>query len=203
VWQGSDAAAVACRSPLQGCVSSADKGASLRFVVRGARMLFCPHPQPLSHCVGEGCRGARRCALQRVPPLPPAGEGDTGGEGKRPRLTACMRWEKSPLPQRLLAEPLYPYQERAGSGGILHAQQFVNFAHAIGITWFRDPPSFRFPPLREGNRARVEVHPASRGEPCEGRGSPPASRGEPCEGRGSPLLREGNQAARSFGSPCL
>jgi hypothetical protein len=24
--------------------------------------------------------------------------------------------------------------ERAGSGGILHAQQFVNFAHAIGIT---------------------------------------------------------------------
>jgi hypothetical protein len=24
--------------------------------------------------------------------------------------------------------------ERAGSGGILHAQQFVNFAHAIGIS---------------------------------------------------------------------
>jgi predicted nucleotidyltransferase len=47
-----------------------------------------------------------------------------------------MRWEKSPLPQRLLAEPLYPYQERAGSGGILHAQQFVNFAHAIGIRWY-------------------------------------------------------------------
>ena len=62
-------------------------------------------------CNERGGRGgARRCALQRVPPLPPAGEGDTGGEGKRPRLTACMRWEKSPLPQRLLAEPLYPYQ---------------------------------------------------------------------------------------------
>jgi hypothetical protein len=33
---------------------------------------------------------------------------------------------------------MYPYQplsrgERAWSGGILHAQQFVNFAHAIGI----------------------------------------------------------------------
>jgi hypothetical protein len=142
-----------------------DKGTSLEFTVCEARTLFRPHPQPLSHAVGEGCRGARRCALQRVPPLPPAGEGDTGGEGKRPRLTACMRWEKSPLPQRLLAEPLYPYQERARSGGILHAQQFVNFAHAMGITWFRDPPSFRFPPLREGNRARVEVPPASRGEP--------------------------------------
>ena len=41
---------------------------------------------PLSHAVDEGCRDARRCALQRVPPLPPAGEGDKGGEGNTARL---------------------------------------------------------------------------------------------------------------------
>jgi tetraacyldisaccharide-1-P 4'-kinase len=39
-----------------------------------------PHPQPLSHEVGEGCRGARRCALP-FPLARVAGEGDTGGEG--------------------------------------------------------------------------------------------------------------------------
>jgi len=54
--------------------------------VRGCAHFCSPHPQPLSHAVGEGCRGARRCALQRVPPLPPAGEGDKGGEGKKARL---------------------------------------------------------------------------------------------------------------------
>jgi hypothetical protein len=43
----------------------------------------CPHLQPLSHRVGEGCRGARRCAL---PLSRPAGEGDTGGEGDKARL---------------------------------------------------------------------------------------------------------------------
>ena len=48
---------------------------------------FCsPHPQPLSHAVGAGCRGARRCALQRVPHPPPAREGDKGGEGNTVRL---------------------------------------------------------------------------------------------------------------------
>jgi hypothetical protein len=66
--------------------AGADKGTSLEFTVCGARTLFRPHPQPLSHCVGEGCRGARRCALQRVPPLPPAGEGDKGGEGNTAHL---------------------------------------------------------------------------------------------------------------------
>ena len=90
--------------------------------MRGCAHFCSPHPQPLSHAVGEGCRGARRCALQRVPPLPPAGVGDTGGEGKRPRLTACMRWEKSPLPQRLLAEPLYPYQRLGGGQQLPHVE---------------------------------------------------------------------------------
>jgi len=65
---------------------TADKGTSLEFTVCEARTLFRPHPQPLSHCVGEGCRGARRCALQRVPPLPQAGEGDKGGEGNTAHL---------------------------------------------------------------------------------------------------------------------
>ena len=63
-----------------------DKGTSLEFTVCEARTLFRPHPQPLSHAVGEGRRGARRCALQRVPPLPPAGEGDKGGEGNTAHL---------------------------------------------------------------------------------------------------------------------
>jgi hypothetical protein len=56
-----------------------DKGTSLEFTVCRARTLFRPHPQPLSHCVGEGCRGARQCALQRVPPLPPCGRGGHRG----------------------------------------------------------------------------------------------------------------------------
>ena len=66
--------------------AGADKGTSLEFTVCEARTLFRPHPQPLSHSVGEGWRGARRCALQRVPPLPPAGEGDKGGEGNTAHL---------------------------------------------------------------------------------------------------------------------
>ena len=82
--------------------AGADKGTSLEFTVCEARTLFRPHPQPLSHCVGEGCRGARRCALQRVPPLPPAGEGDKGGEGTS--LGFAVRRERTlfcPHPQPL------------------------------------------------------------------------------------------------------
>jgi len=41
-------------------------------------VFFRPHPQPLSHRVGEG--------YTRVPPLPPAGEGDKGGEGNTAHL---------------------------------------------------------------------------------------------------------------------
>ena len=68
-----------------------DKGTSLEFTVCEARTLFRPHPQPLSHSVGEGCRGARRCALQRVPPLPPCGRGGRGGEGNTARLPVHAR----------------------------------------------------------------------------------------------------------------
>jgi hypothetical protein len=82
--------------------AGADKGTSLEFTVCEARTLFRPHPQPLSHSVGEGCRGARRCALQRVPPLPQAGEGDKGGEGTS--LGFAVRRERTlfrPHPQPL------------------------------------------------------------------------------------------------------
>jgi hypothetical protein len=41
----------------------------------------CPHPLPLSHCVGEGCRGERWFA-RAFPLSRRAGEGDTGGEGR-------------------------------------------------------------------------------------------------------------------------
>ena len=47
-----------------------DKGTSLEFTVCEARTLFRPHPQPLSHCVGEG---SRAFPLSRL-----AGEGAGG-----------------------------------------------------------------------------------------------------------------------------
>jgi hypothetical protein len=56
------------------------KGTSLRFTARRARTLFCPHPPPLSHTVGEGVGGT--AVRPAVPPCPQAGEGDTRGEGK-------------------------------------------------------------------------------------------------------------------------
>jgi hypothetical protein len=59
-------------SRLAGEGDKADKGTSLEFTVCGARTLFRPHPQPLSHAVGEGCRAHGGA----FPPLPPAGEGD-------------------------------------------------------------------------------------------------------------------------------
>jgi hypothetical protein len=45
--------------------------------VQGVRRLSCPHPHPLSHCVGEGCRGARQCAL--LTPIPPPDKGTSLG----------------------------------------------------------------------------------------------------------------------------
>jgi hypothetical protein len=81
---------------------TADEGTSLEFTVCEARTLFRPHPQPLSHCVGEGCRGARRCALQRVPPLPQAGEEDTADKGTSLEFTVCeARTLFRPHPQPL------------------------------------------------------------------------------------------------------
>jgi hypothetical protein len=69
------------RSPLQGCVSSADKGASLRFVVRGVRTLFCPHPRPLSHRVGEGVGAHGSAPCGAFPLACEAGEGNAADKG--------------------------------------------------------------------------------------------------------------------------
>ena len=120
-----------------------DKGTSLEFTVCEARTLFRPHPQPLSHCVGEGCRGARRCALQRVPPLPQAGEGDKGGEGNTAHLLvhACAG-KNSPcfkdfVPNRctLTSCPLPPCQGGEGRGeGGFESCAFTNFGSAVGMT---------------------------------------------------------------------
>ena len=57
-----------------------DRGSLLGFAVVRERTLFCPHPQPLSHAVGEGSRA--------FPLSRPAGEEDTGGEGKQHPLDA-------------------------------------------------------------------------------------------------------------------
>ena len=56
------------------------------------RIFYSPHPQPLSHTVGEGRRGARRCALQRVPPLPQTGEGECGVRKRSFRLMLKLRF---------------------------------------------------------------------------------------------------------------
>jgi hypothetical protein len=61
------------------------------------------------------------------------------------------------------------------------------------------PPSFRFPPLREGNRVGRMGSPASRGEPRGAHGFPRFARGT-AWGAWVPPLREGN--AQGFGSPC-
>jgi hypothetical protein len=72
------------------------------------RTLFRPHPQPLSHRVGEGRRGARRCALPlRLACL--AGEGDTAGKGTSFEFAVCeVRTLFRPHPQ--------PLSHRVGEG---------------------------------------------------------------------------------------
>ena len=91
------------------------------------------------------------------------------GEGAGVRAKERARLAHSELKRCTLI------RERAGSGGILHAQQFVNFDGAIGIipiarAEFTIAPLRRFPPLREGNRVgRVgSVPPACRGNLKEG-----------------------------------
>ena len=86
-----------------------DKGTSLEFTVCEARTLFRPHPQPLSHCVGEGRRAqcfwsaeapasawAEASLPHSIIPLSrPAGEGDKGGEGNTARLPVHARAGKN------------------------------------------------------------------------------------------------------------
>jgi tetraacyldisaccharide 4'-kinase len=95
-----------------------------------------PHPQPLSHGVGEGCRGARRCALP-FPLAREAGEGDTGGEGFGiPTYTATIAptallrlatGERLPL-DALRGQPLTIVC------GIARPQRFLQMADLLGYT---------------------------------------------------------------------
>jgi tetraacyldisaccharide 4'-kinase len=93
-----------------------------------------PHPQPLSHEVGEGCRGARRCALP-FPLAREAGEGDTGGEGfGTPTYTANV----APTALLRLATgerlPLDALQERPLTlvCGVARPQRFLHSVDALG-----------------------------------------------------------------------
>ncbi len=54
---------------------------------------------------------------------------------------------------------------------------------AVGVGWFKDsPPSLRFPPLREGNRAGAGSHTLREGNPAGENAVPPARRGNLKEG---------------------
>ena len=91
-----------------------DRGPSLGFAVVRERTLFCPHPQPLSHAVGERGVGAHGGAfpLSRV-----AGEGDTGGAGNTARLPNNARTGQMAPTQRIpspTAVPLFAARRRIG-----------------------------------------------------------------------------------------
>jgi hypothetical protein len=225
--------------------------------VRGARTLFCPHPRPLSHRVGEGvgAHGSAPCgsplARVREREVRGADKGTTAwhgisaagavfpsasvngqarcialtpfvplsreaGEGERAAGRTAAR-SYTPLPQRgrgaggegkKWAPPAHSEPKRCtliSSFIPIARPKFTICPPPLGSPRFARGTvrGARFPPLREGNRARVEVHPRFARGTVRGSRFTPASRGEPCEGRGSPPLREGNQAARPFGSPCL
>jgi len=82
---------------------------------------------------------------------------------------------------------------------------------AVGVGWFKDsPPSLRFPPLREGNRAGAGSHTLREGNPAGENAVPPASRGNLKEGVPDeqsllsvrlPMLREGNPAGENAVPP--
>jgi hypothetical protein len=166
------------------------KGTSFEFTVCGVRTLFRPHPQPLSHCVGEGRRAqcfwsaeapASAWAEASLPHsiIPLSRLRERGKKGVRATQRACPFTPargKSPLPQRLCAEPLYPYQlikggEGRGEGGF-EADAFTNFGNAVGIIPIARA-EFTIAPL-------LKVPPASRGEPRGARGfGSPCKQGEP------------------------
>jgi len=95
-----------------------------------------PHPQPLSHRVGEGSRGARQCALP-FPLARLAGEGDTGGEGfgiptytATIAPTALMRLATG---ERLSLDALRG-QPLTIVCGIARPQRFLQMADLLGYT---------------------------------------------------------------------
>jgi hypothetical protein len=123
-----------------------DKGTSLEFTVCGARTLFRPHPQPLSHAVGEGCRAHGGA----FPPLPPAGEGDKGGEGNTARLPVHATAGKNRA---------YPQDSVPNRCTLTSSFRFPS--RSEGNRWLG-----RVPSLREGNQAmRPFGSPCGQGEP--------------------------------------
>jgi hypothetical protein len=62
------------------------------------RVLFCPHPQPLSHRVGEGVGAHGGAPCRCFPPRPLAGEGDIGGGGSVCVGACCFALTPSPSP---------------------------------------------------------------------------------------------------------
>ena len=59
--------------------------------MRGMCIFCSPHPQPLSHAVGEGCRGARQCRRRTRRPyiFPLARKRERGTKGVRAKNCAC------------------------------------------------------------------------------------------------------------------
>jgi len=97
-----------------------------------------PHPQPLSHRVGEGCRcrSARRCTT-RLPLARSAGEGDTGGEGLgMPTHTATIvptALLRLATGERLSLDALRG-QPLTIMCGIARPQRFLQMADLLGYT---------------------------------------------------------------------
>jgi hypothetical protein len=118
--------------PLRG-QGVADKGTSLGFAVGRVRPLFAltPSPSPTLWERGVGARGSAPCSAFPLSRL--VGEGDKGGEGNTARLPvhACAG-ENSPCCRDSV--PSRCTLVRQGVGGILHAQEFVNFGSVVGRT---------------------------------------------------------------------
>jgi hypothetical protein len=86
---------------------TADKGTSLEFTVCEARTLFRPHPQPLSHCVGEGRRA--QCFWSAEAP--------------------ASAWAEASLPHSII--PLSRLREK-GTKGVRAIQRTCRFTLALG-----------------------------------------------------------------------
>jgi hypothetical protein len=114
------------------------------------RRTMLPSP-PLPPLPRSGRGGdAGRTAVHPYTPLPRSGRG-AGGEGEK---SASV-----PIRSELKCCTLIRGEGR-GEGGF-ESCAFTNFGSAVGIIpiacpkFMNCPPSCRFPPLREGNRARV------------------------------------------------
>ena len=84
---------------------------------------FRPHPQPLSHAVGEG---SRAFPLSRL-----AGEGDKGGEGKKARLPVHARAGKIAPAAAILCRTDVPLPDLKEGGFTLTYSS--NYGCVIGI----------------------------------------------------------------------